>query len=319
MTSIVDFLQLLLGIAGLWYGSETLIKGAMSLADRYRLSDALFGMLVLAIGTDLPELFVAFDASFRSLAGEDLSGIVIGSAIGSTIGQFALVFGVAGFIGYEPMNRRFLPRNTFFLVGGILAVGAFSWDGVIIRTEGVVLMFYYALYLYVIITRRVELEDEGEAASHIDAWKAWLILAAGLLLLLVSAELTVVNAAEFAKGVGLSNIAVSAIVIGMGSSLPELSVSFVALLRKRGGLSVGNLVGSNVLDTLLVPGIAAFISPLVVPAAVLMVDLPVLLLTTILVLVFLYVTRRGVRAPEAVVLLAVYLVYAGVRLGGPGS
>ena len=319
MTSIVDFLQLLLGIAGLWYGSETLIRGAMSLADRYRLSDALFGMLVLAIGTDLPELFVAFDASIRSLAGEELSGIVIGSAIGSTIGQFALVFGVAGFIGYEPMNPRFLPRNTFFLVGGILAVGAFSWDGVITRSEGVVLILYYALYLYVLITRRVELKDEGEAVGHMDAWKAWLILAAGLVILLVSAELTVVNAAEFAEEVGLSNIAVSAIVIGMGSSLPELSVSFVALLRKRGGLSVGNLVGSNVLDTLLVPGIAAFISPLVVPAAVLMVDLPVLLLTTILVLVFLYVTRRGVRAPEAVVLLAVYLVYAGVRLGGPGS
>ncbi|MGB5624296.1 MAG: hypothetical protein WBM61_01085, partial [Woeseiaceae bacterium] len=71
---MLDFLLLICGLAGLWIGSETLIKGAMSLADRYRVSDALFGMLVLAIGTDLPELFVAFDASFRSLAGEDLSG-----------------------------------------------------------------------------------------------------------------------------------------------------------------------------------------------------------------------------------------------------
>ena len=195
---MLDFLLLVCGLAGLWLGSETLIKGAMSLADRYRLSDALFGMLVLAIGTDLPELFVAFDASFRSLAGEDLSGIVIGSAIGSTIGQFALVFGVAGFIGYPPMQRKFLPRNIFFLVGGIAAVYLFSMDGQITRLEGV--------------------------------------------MLIVAAELTVVYAAEFAREVGLSNIAVSAIVIGMGSSLPELSVSFVALLRKRGGLSVGNLV-----------------------------------------------------------------------------
>jgi len=115
---MIDFLLLICGIAGLWLGSEILIKGAMSLADRYRLSDALFGMLVLAIGTDLPELFVAFDASFRSLAGEDLSGIVIGSAVGSTIGQFALVFGIAGFLGYESMQRKYLPRNVFFLVGG---------------------------------------------------------------------------------------------------------------------------------------------------------------------------------------------------------
>jgi cation:H+ antiporter len=105
----------------------------------------------------------------------------------------------------------------------------------------------------------------------------------------------------------------------MGSSLPELSVSFVALLRKRGGLSVGNLVGSNVLDTLLVPGVAAVIFPMAVPPAVLLVDLPVLFVTTVLVLIFLYVTRRGIRAPEAAVLLVIYLSYVGLRLGGPGS
>lgn len=319
MTGLVDFLLLVTGIAGLWFGSELLIRGATALADRYRLSDALFGMLVLAIGTDLPELFVAFDASFRNLAGEDLSGIIIGSAIGSTIGQFALVFGVAGFIGYAAMKRRFLARNVFFLVGSILAVGWFARDGVISRAEGVVLILYYAAYLWVIVVRRVEVDDDGSAAGHMGPVRAWFVLAAGLVLLLVAAELTVVHAAEFARVAGLSNIAVSAIVIGMGSSLPELSVSFVALLRKRGGLSVGNLIGSNVLDTLLVPGIAAVISPLVVPAAVLVVDLPVLLATTVLVLVFLYVTGRGIRTPEAIVLLSIYLGYVALRLAGPGS
>jgi len=316
---MTDFLLLMIGMAGLWLGSEVLIKGAMSLADRYRLSDALFGMLVLAIGTDLPELFVAFDASFRSLAGEDLSGIVIGSAIGSTIGQFALVFGVAGFIGYEAMNRKFLPRNMFFLLGSIVTVFIFAWDGVITRVEGIILVLYYLSYLAVLILRRAEIPDEGEETSHMDAWRAWLILAAGLGLLLIAAELTVASAAAFADNVGLSDIAVSAIVIGMGSSLPELSVSFVALLRKRGGLSVGNLVGSNVLDTLLVPGIAAVISPVIVPAAILLVDLPVLFVTTFLVLMFLYVTRRGVQKPEAVILLIIYFAYAALRLGGPGS
>jgi cation:H+ antiporter len=314
-----DFLLLIVGLAGLWLGSETLIRGAMSLADRYRLSDALFGMLVLAVGTDLPELFVAFDASFRSLAGEDLTGIVIGSAIGSTIGQFALVFGVAGFIGYPPMKRKFLPRNTTFLVGGIIAVFAFSFDGTISRSEGLLLCLFYAAYLWVLIFRRAELPDEEEKTPEMVSWKAWAILAIGLGLLLVAAELTVKSATSFAQAVGLSNIAVSAIVIGMGSSLPELSVSFVALLRKRGGLSVGNLVGSNVLDTLLVPGIAAVISPLVVPSAILWVDLPVLLLATVLVLGFLYVSRRGIRSVEAMILGTIYIAYAAVRLIGPGS
>lgn len=316
---MLDFLLLICGLAGLWYGSELLIRGAMALADRYRITDAMFGMLVLAIGTDLPELFVAFDASFRSLAGEDLSGIVIGSAVGSTIAQFALVFGVAGFIGYSPMKRMFLPRNTIFLVGSIVALYVFSMDGGISRAEGTLLIFYYAAYLAVLVLRRVEIEGDDGEVVHMPAWRGWLILASGLVLLLIAAELTVVYAAEFAREVGLSNIAVSAIVIGMGSSLPELSVSFVALLRKRGGLSVGNLIGSNVLDTLLVPGIAAVISPLVISSAILMVDLPVLLVTTLLVLLFLYVSRRGVRGPEATILLLVYISYVAIRLVGPGS
>jgi len=316
---MLEFLLLVSGLAGLWFGSEILIKGAMSLADRYKLSDALFGMLVLAIGTDLPEIFVAFDASFRSLAGEELSGIVIGSAIGSGIAQFALVFGVVGFIGYPPMRRMFLPRNTFFLVGGILAVFLCSMDGNISRLEGVLLIIFYAVYLLVLILRRAEIDDEGEEVVLIPAWRAWLKLACGLAILLVSAKLTVVYAAEFAKDMGLSNIAVSAIVIGLGSSLPELSVSIVALIRKRGGLSVGNLIGSNVLDTLLVPGIAAVISPLVVVSSILFIDLPVLLVSTLLVLFFLYVTRRGVRGPEASILLLIYFSYVAVRLVGPGS
>ena len=316
---MLDFLLLVCGLAGLWFGSETLIKGAMSLADRFRLTDALFGMVVLAIGTDLPELFVAFDASFRSLAGEELSGIVIGSAIGSAIAQFALVFGVAGFLGYPPMQRQFLPRNTFFLVGGIVAVFLFSMDSRISRLEGMLLIMYYAAYLAVLILRRVEINKDEEDVVLAPAWRAWLRLACGLVILLLSAELTVVYATEFGKQVELSNFAVSAIVIGLGSSLPELSVSFVALLHKRGGLSVGNLVGSNVLDTLLVPGVAAVVSPLIVPSAVLFVDLPVLLVSTLLVLLFLYVTRRGVRGPEAAILLLIYVSYAAVRLVGPGS
>ena len=94
-------------------------------------------------------------------------------------------------------------------------------------------------------------------AGGVSTGKAWLLLAMGLVMLWGSAKLTVDSAVAFAALVGLSNITVSALIIGMGSSLPEVSVSFMALLKKRGALSVGNLVGSNVLDTLLVPGLAA--------------------------------------------------------------
>lgn len=316
---MTELLLLIVGMAGLWLGSEVLVRGATSLTDRYMLSDAAFGMIVLAIGTDLPELFIAIDASARSLGGENLSGIVVGSAIGSCIGQFGLVFGVAGFLGFQAMRRRFLPRNTLFLLGSIAALFAFSIDGRITRIEGVLLALFYVLYLAVVISRRAVSPDasvnNADGASH----RAWLKLVAGLVLLLLAAELTVVSATGFARVVGLSEIAVSAIIIGLGSSLPELSVSLNALLKKRGYLSAGNLLGSNVLDTLLVPGLAAAISPLAVPGAVLLIDLPAQLLVTVLVLLFLYVSRRGVQRPEALLLLAVYAGYIYIRLTGPGS
>ena len=140
------------------------------------------------------------------------------------------------------------------------------------------------------------------------------LLLAGFVLLLGAAELTVTHAVGFAEYIGLSQFSVSAVIIGMGSSLPELSVSLVALWRGRGGLSVGNLMGSNVLDTLLVPGIGAAIYPLAIMPEVISVDLAILAVVTILVLTFLYVSPRGIKMPEALLLLTIYLVYIGIRL-----
>lgn len=314
---MLELLLLVAGLAGLWLGSEILMRGAMSLSDRFNVSDALFGMLVLAIGTDLPELFVAIDASLSSLRGEDLSGIVIGSAVGSSIGQFGLVFGTAGFIGFQAMRHRYLTRNAFFLIGSIVALAACSLDGHISRFEGVLLALFYASYLFVLIRKRGASPDATHSDSAVSSVKAWLLLAVGLVLLWASAKLTVDSAVAFAATVGLSNIAVSAVIIGMGSSLPEVSVSFMALLKKRGALSVGNLMGSNVLDTLLVPGLAAMISPLVVPRGVLLIDLPVLLLITATVIYCLYVSRRGIHKAEAMILLGIYLTYVLVRLADP--
>ena len=286
----------------------------MALADRYHLPDVLVGMLILAIGTDLPELFITFDASLRSLAGEDLSGIIIGSALGSGIGQLGLVIGITGFIGFSPRPLRRAIRNGLFLFAAIALLAVFSLDGLISQGEGLVLMAVYGAYLCSLIIWPAMSNEAYNSADAMPVAQAVFYLFAGLILLLLAAELTVVSAADFAEFLGLSNLAVSAVIIGMGSSLPELSVSIIALLKKRGGLSVGNLMGSNVLDTLLVPGIGAALSPLVVPVTVLWLDLPVLALVTTLALVFLYVSPRGVKKVEASILLAIYLSYAFFRI-----
>ena len=311
---MLHFFLLVLGLAGLWAGSEVLIRGAMALADRYHLPDVLVGMLILAIGTDLPELFITLDASLRSLAGEDLSGIIIGSALGSGIGQLGLVIGITGFIGFSPRPLRRAIRNGIFLFSAIALLAVFSLDGLISQGEGLMLMAVYCAYLCSLVIWPAASNEPADIAEMMPTKTAVFFLAGGLILLLLAAELTVVSAANFAEFLGLSNLAVSAVIIGMGSSLPELSVSIIALLKKRGGLSVGNLMGSNVLDTLLVPVIGAALSPLVVPATVLWLDLPVLALVTALALGFLYVSPRGVRKLEAALLLAIYIAYAVFRI-----
>ena len=311
---MLDFFLLICGLAGLWLGSEVLIRAAISLTDHFNVSDAVIGMLVLAIGTDLPELFIAFDASFRSLAGEDLSGIIIGSAVGSSIGQLALVFGITGFIGFSSRPWRLALRNSIFLFGAMILLLVFSLDGLISRSEGWWLIATYCAYLSTLVFWKSTNGEPTDEAAEMPMVKAVAYILVGLAILLLAAELTVVSATDFAASVGLSNLGVSAVIIGLGSSLPELSVSIIALMKNRGGLSVGNLLGSNVLDSLLVPGVGAAISPLVVPVSVLWLDLPVLALVTLLVIGFLYLSPRGVQKIEASLLLVIYTSYALVRV-----
>ena len=298
----------------MWLGSEVLIRAAISLTDHFNVSDAVIGMLVLAIGTDLPELFIAFDASIRSLAGEDLSGIIIGSAVGSSIGQLALVFGITGFIGFSSRPGRLALRNSMFLFGAMILLLVFSLDGMISRSEGWWLIATYCAYLATLIFWKSTNGEPADGTAEMPMVKAGVYILAGLVVLLLAAELTVVSATDFAASVGLSNLGVSAVIIGLGSSLPELSVSIIALMKNRGGLSVGNLLGSNVLDSLLVPGLGATISPLVIPVSVLWLDLTVLALVTLLVIGFLYFSPRGLQKIEASLLLVIYTSYALVRV-----
>ena len=135
----------------------------------------------------------------------------------------------------------------------------------------------------------------------------------GIAALLGFAELTVVSASRLAEVMGVSQGAIAVIVIGMGSSLPEMSLSIMALLRKKGGLSIGNLFGSNILDTMFVPGLGAVIVPLAVDAEILWFDIPFLFFLTLVALIFMMYFRRGLQRREAAVLLSLYVIFVTIR------
>jgi len=310
-----SILILLVGLVGLSVGTELIVRGAIDLADRYRLNDAFIGLGILSIGTDLPELAIALDASlFRTDDGQG-AGIALGSAVGSSIGQISLVLGAVGLLGGFTMARKALYLYGAALCGAVFFLFAAAVNGTVSRIEGTLLILLYISFFIVLIRNRHSPDIARSPNLPKPTQKTWFLLIFGFILLLGNAELTVKAALALVDKFGVNETTVSVVILGLGSSLPELSLSGWALLRKKVGLSLGNLMGSNILDTLLVPGLAAMITPLAVASDTLWIDLPVLLAFTLLVLFFLRFHPLGLRRKEAIFLMVGYGLYVVIRFG----
>ena len=308
----MTLLQLVVSLFGLWLGTELIMRGATAISMRYQLSGFFIGLVVLSVGSDLPEIAVAIHAGLQNRAGIESSGIVTGSSLGSALGQIGLVMGVLGLAGRVTLQRRLLLRDGTVLLGSILLLAIMGMDGRITSVEGASLVIVYMTYMVTVFfsvgTSPPRTEGRlGAATRH------WIVLMAGILVVVVSSRFTVASADALAMHWGVSQTIVSIAIIGVGTSLPELSISIAALLRKKVGMSVGNLIGSNILDTLVPIGISAIISPLVFERRLLQLDLPVLFLMSAAVLCCLF-TQRGIRRPEGAMLLAAYFSYIAYKL-----
>lgn len=303
---------MLLGLVGLGGSAELIVRGASALARRFALSDTFVGLAILSVGTDLPEIAIAVDASIRSLSNGGGGGVALGSAIGSSIAQISLVLGAVSLIGVLYASRRALKLYGTGLIGSWVLLFVVALDGGMSRLEGFILIAAYAGF-FLLLLKNKNSTDEAEEDTRVSARWAWLMLICGFVVLLVATELTVISVLSLAKTYQISEATISVIILGVGSSLPELSLSTWALLRKRTGLSLGNLMGSNILDTLLAPGLAALISPIVVEQATLWTDLPMLLLVTLLALGFLWWCPKGLKRWHGLIILAVYATYGFTR------
>jgi cation:H+ antiporter len=308
----MDFLILIGGIAGLWLGTELTIGGAMAIARRHQLSEFFVGLVILSIGSDLPELAVAVDAGLKGLLGQDASGVVVGTSIGSSVAQIGFVLGLAGMISYLTLPRHFVFRHGAVLLGATLLLFAVAFDGQVSRMDGLILVGAYGAYVLALMNG-VNVPDQQPRSLAGGGFKSWLALIAGLAVVIGSSEITVSTVVRIAHELDISEAVISVLIIGLGTSLPELSISISAILKKRTGLSVGNIIGSNILDTLLPIGIAALISNLIFDRQLLLFDLPYLFVLTVVVLTF-FITRRGIERPEAIVTLGLYAAYVAVKL-----
>ena len=303
----MEFVLLFAGLAGLWLGTKATIRGAVSVAERLGISEFVIGVAILSIGSDLPELAIAVDAGIRNLDSGDASDIVVGSALGSTLGQIGFVLGVAALVHFLHLPRKVVLEQGAFLLGSAILLGIVGFSGHVSHFEGAILIAAYVGYLVFIVkgATSIPLEDEPEPVNRIVL--SVFLLIAGLAIVAISAELTVRYATAVATTLGVEQSFIAIIVIGLGSSLPELSISLGAAMEKRVMLSVGNLLGSNVFDTLVPVGAAALIAGLDFKRDLLVQELPVLFVLTAMVLAFFL--WRGIRKREGVVVLGFYVGY----------
>ena len=310
-----EIFLILFGLTGLWLGTELVIKGAVNIAEYYKLSQVFVGLAILSIGTDLPEIVIAINASVHNVIGNtDTSGIIIGNAIGSSFSQISLVLGSVGLLGYLTLKKRHLFEDGIMLLGSVLLVILLAFDGKITRVDGIVLIVVYLIYYFRLFHQeRIGKKIKKEFSKHIR--KDILFLIIGIIIVIFTSELVIDNSISFAENFGIKQSFVGIIIIGLGTSLPELALALNAVRKKASGLSVGNLIGSNIFDILIPVGMGATIAELQIEKSLIMFDLPFLFILSFIVLFF-FNRKKGLQKTEAVILIAIFVIYAVLKIVG---
>jgi len=302
------------GLIGLWLGTDRVVKSAVDIARFYQLSELFIGLTILSVGTDLPELVISVYGAVQRLQGIETSGVIIGNAIGSSFSQISIVMGIAGLIGTLQLSRSRIKKDGFVLIGAIVLLALTGIDGQISRLEGITLIVAYLVYYVQLVRKeraseRIIKEIDGKMAYNL------VYLAAGLILVIFSSNLVVENATLLAENWGVKQSFVGIVIVGLGTSLPELAISLKAIMDKSTGLSVGNLIGSNIFDTLIPIGVAGTISGLEIAPSIVWFDLPALFLLSAMVLYF-FTHRTGLQKMEALLLIFLYMVYGSLKMFG---
>ena len=308
--------SLILGFVLLVVGGEGLVRGAVASATRLGVSPLFIGIVLVGFGTSTPELVTSLQAA---LAGSP--GIAVGNVVGSNIANILLILGLSALLLPLACHPEAFYRDGTVVVLSSAALGVVVLVGAIDRWAGFALIV--ALLAYVTFTYVRESESPDEAAQVHEAgavlqlpqhpmplWLALLIALAGITLTVAGARLLVRGAIDLATIMGVSQTIIGLTVVAVGTSLPELVTAVIAALRKQPDVAFGNIVGSNIYNTLGILGITAVVRPLEVPREIADFDIWVMLAATVLLLFF-AISGWRVSRREGGILLVLYAAYVG--------
>ena len=269
----MEYLILVVTLVGIVFGADWLVAGSVSIARRFRVSDFVIGAAIVGIGTSMPELVVSFFGAIKGNA-----DVAIGNVVGSNIFNVLGILGVTAMcfpVAIDKQNMRFeIP--LCIAVSMIVMLLAFNFfDGtpaVLGRLDGWVLILLFAGFMWYSFVRdkkeradeAIEIKDEEEIGQEGKKVLWWAIakVIGGLAVLIVSCDLFVDNAVAVARSFGVNDAFISLTLIACGTSLPELAASMVAAFKKNTQLALGNIVGSNIFNILLILGVSSQVMPL---------------------------------------------------------
>ena len=297
------YLLLIIGFALLIKGADFFVEGASSTAYRFNIPTVIVGLTIVALGTSLPEAAVSISAS---LAGSN--ELAISNVLGSNIFNTLVVVGCSALIAPFAVSKKVVKRDIGFniLVTGLLMV--LMLNNKIGRGDGLLLLMLLAAYLYVLIRDALKnptLDDEEKKLLTND--RAILYMVGGGVAIMLGGNFTVDAARTIAASLGMSETLIGLTVVSVGTSLPELVTSVVAARKGESGLSLGNAIGSNILNILFILGMSSMIHPLAV-IGFNFVDVAILWVIAIGLFVLLWVKPKLTRSRGAL-LVAVYVAY----------
>ena len=309
LSSINPFMLFISGVLLLYYSSETIINNSILISAKYNISKLLIGIFILAVGTSLPELFVSIIAILK-----ESPSIVLGNIIGSNIANIGFVFGLTVLIypiSSNP-NKNLYYNSAYLFLASILFV-FFLNNGSLIRIEGILLVLLCIVYLFFLIFKFNEIDDdEVHENNKINLVKTILMLLLGFVFIYFGSEFFVVGALGISKSLGVEDLAIGMTIVSLGTSAPELFTSIIAIRNKEKNLVIGNLIGSNIFNILLIGGIASIIKNIYIEFSVLLVSCLFLIFIALLFIISILVFKK-INRLIGVIFIVIYLFFLNVN------
>ena len=304
---MLDLVNILAGLALLFYGGDFLVTGSTSLARFLKISPFVIGATVIAFGTSAPELAVAILAALDAAP-----ELAMGNVIGSNIANIGLVLGITAIIAPIVIaSKRFNREYPPFLLAAFLIL-FLAWDLKIHRLEGAIMVSLLALYIWRSLSHKEDLssELEDEIGFLTDKGPAFqfLLIIGGLVSLVGGAKLLVSGGVSIARNIGISEWFIGITIVAIGTSLPEIVSSIMAARRGHGEMAIGNIFGSNIFNILMVLGITSLIHPLNISEPI-HPDLIIATGITNLLLVLILFGKHSLGKISGATLLATYFLY----------